>query len=251
MARLLPKIASARLARIGAILGLLLGFGSRVTAAMDSSEQGRPVIRNFTPRDYQAHNQVFTVVEGSTGLMYFGIYGVVMEYDGRSFRKIAVPTSWIRGLAAAPDGSIYVAASDEFGVCVPGRDGLPVYRSLTDRLETKHRPIGNVWSVTWHDGAAWFATGRLVVRIQGEETRVWEFSSPGRTRLGSHGGELYLRRQGDDIRALRDRIAKERNASGGSDPLVSALETLAHTYQMERIRQLLDGAIAATTPVSP
>ncbi len=169
------------------------------TRAATDAERGRPVIRNFPPREYQAHNQVFTVTEGATGLIYFGVYGVVMEYDGRAFRKIPVPTSWVRGLAPGPDGAIYVSASDEFGVCTPGPDGLPIYRSYVSKLEARHRPVGVVWSVTWHDGAAWFAAGKVVVRVRGEEIQVFEFPESVRAKIDSRGGELYLRRQGEGL----------------------------------------------------
>jgi signal transduction histidine kinase/CheY-like chemotaxis protein len=185
--------------RLGlASVAVWLASGLRTHAA-DDSERGRPVIRNFPPREYQAHNQVFALTEGPSGLIYFGIYGVVIEYDGRIFRKIPVPTAWIRGLAAGPDGGIYVAGSDQFGVCVPGPDGLPVFRSYLARLEPRYRPVGNVWGVTWHDGAAWFAAGKIIVRFRGDETQVFEFGTSARSKIGSHGGELYLRRQDDGL----------------------------------------------------
>ncbi len=175
-----------------------LPHGSTADAA-ESAEAGRPVIRNFTPRDYQGHNQVFTVAEAPSGLLYFAVYGAVLEFDGRTFRQIVVPSSWLRSLAVAPDGSVYVGASDELGVCACGPNGLPVYRSLLPLLPERLRPLGAVWSVVWHENAAWFVTGKLVVRIRDGVARVWEFPDAMRAKLAVAGGELYLRRLGDGL----------------------------------------------------
>jgi signal transduction histidine kinase/DNA-binding response OmpR family regulator len=173
-------------------------------AAAESSEAGRPVIRNFTPRDYQGHNQVFTVAEAPSGLLYFAVYGAVLEFDGRTFRRIVVPSSWLRSLAVAPDGSIYVGASDELGVCEPGPNGLPVYRSFLPLLPERLRPLGGVWSAVWHENAAWFVTGKLVVRVRDGSARVWEFPDAMRAKLAVAGGELYLRRLGDGLFRWQD-----------------------------------------------
>lgn len=199
MASLPQRLRRTRLAGVLAALGAALVSFPIAMAAPDPAEAGRPVIRNFTPRDYQAHNQVFTMAEAPSGLLYFAVYGAVLEFDGRTFRKIPVPTSWLRGLAAAPDGSIYVGATDELGVCAPAADGLPGYRSLLSLVPAKHLPVGSVWSNVWHDDAAWFATGKLVIRIHGGEARVWEFPDSVRSKLASVGGQLFLRRLGDGL----------------------------------------------------
>src|SRR5690606_9173257 len=126
------------------------------------SEAGRPVIRNFTQRDYNGHHQVFALAQGPNGLMYFSVFAQVLEFDGHDWRRISVPTSWIRGLAAAPDGRIFVAGTDEVGFIAPGPDGLPAYQSLRSKIPAGQQPLGNVWRTAWHDGAAWFATSRLL-----------------------------------------------------------------------------------------
>lgn len=178
-------------------LGLLAASGAAQPAA--SAEAGRPVVRNFLPQDYEGHNQVFFLAEGTNGFMYAAVYGQVGEFDGRTWRRIPVSTSWIRCLAAAPDGGILVAATDQLGVCRPGPDGATRFESWLSRLPPRLQPTGPLWNVVWHDNAAWFAGSTFVARFRGDEVQVWDFPVPTRSTLASVDGRLLLRRNGDAL----------------------------------------------------
>jgi signal transduction histidine kinase/CheY-like chemotaxis protein len=183
---------------LGACVALALALAPGVARDPSPREAGRPVIRNFAPRDYEAHNQVFFLTEGANGLMYFAVYGNVLEFDGQTWRKIPVPTSWVRGLAAT-DAGIHVAATDEFGLCQPGPDGLPVYQSWVSRLPARLAPVGPVWSTVVHEDAVWFSASRFVARFQGDQVQVWDFPAPARATLHAVNGTLVLRRIGDAL----------------------------------------------------
>lgn len=183
---------------LGACVALALALAPGVARDPSPREAGRPVIRNFAPRDYEAHNQVFFLTEGANGLMYFAVYGNVLEFDGQTWRKISVPTSWVRGLQAT-DAGIHVAATDELGICLPGPDGLPVYQSWVSRLPARLAPVGPVWSTVAHEGAVWFSASRFVARFQGDKVQVWDFPTPARATLHAVNGTLVLRRIGDAL----------------------------------------------------
>jgi CheY-like chemotaxis protein len=61
-------------------------------------------------------------------------------------------------------------------------------------------------------------------------------------------GELLMIAQRGEIVALRRRLTKLRSISGPVDPLVDVLETLAKSYRMERIRELLERAHSGLSP---
>jgi signal transduction histidine kinase/CheY-like chemotaxis protein len=188
----------ARVALLACVaLGLLAAPGTAQPAV--SAEAGRPVVRNFHPQDYEGHNQVFFLTEGASGFIYVAVYGQLGEFDGRTWRRIPVSTSWIRGLAAAPEGGILVAATDQLGVCRPGPDGATRFESWLSRLPARLQPTGPVWAVVWHDGAAWFAGSTFVARFRGDDVQVWDFPAPARSSLASVEGRLLLRRNGDAL----------------------------------------------------
>jgi signal transduction histidine kinase/CheY-like chemotaxis protein len=183
----------------GALALLALHGASGAEPATAADEAGRPVVRNFQPQDYQGHNQVFHLTEGANGFIYVAVYGQVGEFDGRTWRRIPVSTSWIRCLAADPGGAIHVAATDELGVCRPGPDGSLQFESWLPRLPERLRSPGPVWSVVWHEGAAWYAGSRFVARFRGSDVQVWDFPEPARGALVRVNDTLLLRRTGDAL----------------------------------------------------
>src|SRR5438093_13709730 len=50
-------------------------------------ENGRPVIRNFLPNEYQAHDQNIVAVQDSRGLVYFADRALVLECAGDAWRR--------------------------------------------------------------------------------------------------------------------------------------------------------------------
>jgi signal transduction histidine kinase/CheY-like chemotaxis protein len=162
------------------------------------AEAGRPLVRTFLPRSYDGHNQVFTFAFSSQGFLYAGVYGQLLEYDGTSWQRVSIPTSWIRSIVVTPDGDIWVGGTDEFGVCRPGPDGKLVYKSLIPRLPA-NVPPRTAWSAIWHNGAVWLATNNRVIQVQGEDLNIWDFADAARVNLASVGGQLYLGRQNDAL----------------------------------------------------
>jgi hypothetical protein len=61
-------------------------------------------------------------------------------------------------------------------------------------------------------------------------------------------GELLTIAQRGEIVALRRRLTELRSTSGPVDPLVDVLESLAKSYRMERIRELLERAHSGLSP---
>ena len=47
-----------------------------------------PIIRNYTPKEYNGNPQVLSVLQDKRGSMYFGVGDGVMEYDGISWKNI-------------------------------------------------------------------------------------------------------------------------------------------------------------------
>ena len=55
-----------------------------------SQETGLPIIRNYTPKEYDNSPQVMSVIKDDRGIMYFGVETGIMEYDGILWRFITV-----------------------------------------------------------------------------------------------------------------------------------------------------------------
>ncbi|HOM86175.1 MAG TPA: hypothetical protein PLY03_10985 [Tenuifilaceae bacterium] len=122
------------------------------------NEKGLPFVRTFTPEEYDASDQNWVVVQDHRGIMYFGNNDRgVLEYDGKTWRKIAVPNNApVRSLAVDSLGKVYVGASGEFGYLSPNQRGKLEYQSLTQLIKDSLVNILDVYQIHFHRGYVYF-----------------------------------------------------------------------------------------------
>jgi len=180
-----------------ALLLLLLLAG-----ALHASEEGRTPIQHFTQRDYEGHNQVFDLAQGPDGVMYLTNRGALLNYDGTTWRRTPVPTTWIRQLRIDETGRIWLAGSDEFGWCEPDATGTLVYRSLREHLPADQRKPGQIWSVELFQGGVYFATSTHVHRWQDGRLESFPLPTASRAYFGVAAGRLLLFRSSDALYRL-------------------------------------------------
>jgi hypothetical protein len=74
-----------------------------------AQELGQPFVRNYLPKNYNAHVQNWDLVQDERGVMYFGNGDGVLEYDGVNFRLLELPLkTTVRTFAKDKNGVIYV-----------------------------------------------------------------------------------------------------------------------------------------------
>lgn len=82
-------------------------------------ELGFPLITNYSPKDYKGHGQVWGVIQGENGVMYFGTSAGITEYDGVNWRQIGKSKSkgiqTIRAFGKDKNGKIYFCGGENFG----------------------------------------------------------------------------------------------------------------------------------------
>ena len=192
---------------VAAILALLLAGGA------PAQEEGRPFLRWHSQRDYRAHNQVWSFAQDTRGLLYAGNKGVILEWDGASWRYHAAEALlFIRALAHDPaTDRLYAGGVDEFGYFAPAAAGARAFVSLLPRLPAgarsrltggthpEDRSFGELraaW-VTPADGV-FFAGERVVLRWHDERLESWPLDEPTRAHLV--GGVVHLQARGRGLR---------------------------------------------------
>ena len=108
---------------------------------------GLPLIKNYSPSDYNATPQNWAIVQDKRGIMYFANTGGVLEYDGVSWKLIEVKNEVVRTIAIDDSGIIYVGGIDEFGYLSPDSSGQMKYVSLISLLPKEERQFGDIWSI--------------------------------------------------------------------------------------------------------
>lgn len=134
-------------------LVLLLTVFSKVEVLAQNQfkkgERGIPLYRTFTPRDYDAHRINFAITQDKRGLLYFGNFAGVLEYDGINWRKIQTQNiTRVSALMTSKSGNIFVGANGEFGVLEPNKEGNLVFVSLSAKIKGKFGQIINIFETS-------------------------------------------------------------------------------------------------------
>lgn len=106
-------------------------------AVSQVNKEGVPLITNYYPKQYNAHNENWMSGANRYGLLYFAnTSGLVLEYDGKSWNQLPTKKrTVVYSLACDSNGVIYVGAQGDFGYYIPDKTGKLVYVSLTDSID--------------------------------------------------------------------------------------------------------------------
>ncbi|HVU23365.1 MAG TPA: ATP-binding protein [Opitutus sp.] len=183
---------------------LLFGLGVAFAPAHATpAESGHPLIQRYSADDYRAHYQTWSATQGPDGLMWFGCQGLVLAFDGHTWRRCDVPTSFVRQTALGADGTIYAGGEDSFGWIERLPEGGFRYRSLLDQLPENQRAIGLARRVVATDDAVFAGCDQEVLRWRHGTMKVWSFPTGRRNVVDWVGGRLYLTRGAEGIFVLQ------------------------------------------------
>ena len=156
-------------------------------------EIGRPAIRNYTPKEYGAVPQNWAIIQDRRGVMYFGNWNGVLEYDGATWRLISTPNkSGVRSFALDANGRIYVGAVGDLGYLAPDSLGQLQFVSLLDHVTQEGRGFNEVWYTYATSQGVYFGTDKMLLRWDGRRMRSWRASTLF-SRLFMVRGRIFLR----------------------------------------------------------
>ncbi|WP_305039602.1 sensor histidine kinase [Fulvivirga ulvae] len=187
-------------------------------------ETGRPFISNFTPKEYNANTQNWSIVEDPRGVMYFGNNKGVLEYDGVSWRLIPVNNrSIVRSLAINDKGVIFVGAVGEFGYLAPDKSGNMVYNSLTHLLPDQAISFSDIWTTLVRGDEVYFQSFNVLFRYKDGKIKSWALSNAYH-RSFLVDNELYLRLDDTGLMMLKgDTLIPLKGGSFFASEFISAM----------------------------
>ena len=128
-------------------------------------QPGYPIIKNYLPKEYKAHNQNWAIVKDQRGIMYFGNSAGVLEFDGQSWNLIKVTNGIVRSMCADDKGTIFVGAADDLGYLVrDSKNATLRYKSLMQYIPTKEN-FGHVWHTFFIDKSIFFITKNFIFQF--------------------------------------------------------------------------------------
>jgi signal transduction histidine kinase/CheY-like chemotaxis protein len=223
-----------------------------IAPAQKSKELGVPLVRNFSQKELKFPGQIWGVAQDRRGVMYFGGTRSVLEYDGATWRRIAVPANTVRQLAMDANGRMWLGSVGTFGYIGEDANGTSKYFPLLDKIPPEHRAFNDVWQVLPTPAGVFFRTYARIFRWDGQRMHSW----PSDTRwegLGTAHGRVYAVRGGVGLVEIR---GDEIVPVPGGEAYKDSVRVHLYPYDDRRILvaarfkqlSLFDGQKAVTFP---
>lgn len=159
-----------------------------------------PHIRNFSPADYNAQNQNWSLAQSPEGWLYAGNNGALLEFDGARWQSFFLPEKQtVRAVATGRNGEIFCGGFAEFGYWAPDASGRMAYTSLSEQSLTEQLPKEEIWHILVLPDCVLFQSFsilykydyRKVIPIKPPEAIMFARSVTGRVLLPVIGQGLY------------------------------------------------------------
>jgi len=154
-----------------AVFFLLFLFLSATVIAQPVKEEGLPFITNYYPKDYNASNQTWSVIEDNQGIMYFGVQGGILDYDGVNWERVYNPVRneslIVRCFTKDKTGRIYYGGYGDFGFLKTDSLGQKEVFSLLNYVPVADRNFSDIWTVNISaNGDIYFQAREEIIRLR-------------------------------------------------------------------------------------
>ncbi len=169
-----------RLAGSVAVRFLVFAFALTLLQAGFNPETGTFAFQHYSPRDYGASPQNWSLAQDPRGVMYFGNTDGLLEFDGINWRTLRLPNrSIVRSVSvgsAGGDGkwTVYVGGQRDFGYLQPDSAGVMQFVSLLGRVAESDKQFADVWKILPTPQGVYFSTYSRLFRLEKDGTvRAW------------------------------------------------------------------------------
>ena len=154
-----------------------------VALTLRASERGLPLVRAFTPEDFNAGAQNFDVAQDGRGVLWFANLRGALAFDGAWWSIVELPNhSAVFALESDASGRMIAGGVEQLGVIESNR-----YRTLISG-----RSIGDVNSIC-RDGSGFIAvTDRVIVAGNASGVRVIDSTPRAHQRCFRAGDTTYI-----------------------------------------------------------
>jgi DNA-binding CsgD family transcriptional regulator len=162
--------------------------------------QDLPPIRNFTPADYGAENQNWSVSQGNDKLLYIANNRGLLVYNGSSWLLYPSPNQTIMRSVRAIGDRIFAGYYMDFGYWERDPYGVLHYISLTKRLGIEMVPDEEFWTILEIEGYIIFQSLDRIYAYNPADERVAVIEAQTSiTKVFEVDGALYFQRKGRGV----------------------------------------------------
>ena len=131
------------------------------------NQNGIPLIKNYSPDEYRASSQNWSIVQDKRGLMYFANNFGLLQYDGANWKLfINEISSELRSLAVDDYGTIYYGGAQDFGIMMPDSIGYLEYKSIYKIFNSGEADFNLIWNIKIVGDFAFFQSNEKIFRVK-------------------------------------------------------------------------------------
>ncbi|WPR75941.1 two-component regulator propeller domain-containing protein [Algoriphagus sp. NG3] len=181
-----------------------------------SGNIGLPFFKYYSSQEYQGGIQNYAISQHGTGLIYVANNHGLMEYDGTTWRRHALPNgAKVRHVQIDASGVIYVSGQGDLGTFTPGVDGQLTFESLKTSLPEELQNLEEVWKVYFNGENVFFCTSERILVF--DKSRRFQNSIVSDTSFESFHfshNMLMVNEVGVGIKKLQDGVLVPLNDMG-------------------------------------
>lgn len=166
-------------------------------------EKGVPLLRNYTPDQYQNMGKIWSIRSAPNGIVYMAADKGLLEYDGESWNSFRGSNGFTRSVVVVNDSLIYTGSDLDFGVWQRNPYRAFEYTSLYPFREEAHELNEEFWHV--------YPVGEDIVFVSSHNLYIYKNEQIIRLAAPSRfwgafdvDGLLYLADERDGILTLKD-----------------------------------------------
>lgn len=130
-----------------------------------AQEKGSPLVRHFTPDDYQSQTQVFDIIQAADHTLLFSTGRGIIQYDGARFRPIEGRARMVTVLHRASSDSILFGGNNFIGTLAETPSNGFSYISRSSSWN--NTAFGAAFNMTEFNGSTYFAVRETFMRYHG------------------------------------------------------------------------------------
>lgn len=155
-------------------LQYFVGYGQNQESMNLST--GIPFISNFSPEEYEADPQNWSITQDKQGIIYVANTLGILKFDGVEWQKINLDNIICRSLATDDKGRIYVGSQGDIGFLEADAIGNLKYISLLDKIPEKEQNFTDVWTTFYNKNGVFFFTNNKIFCLKNNQ--ITTFKAP-------------------------------------------------------------------------
>lgn len=141
---------------------LIFLTGSLVNPTPAIPEKGVPLLKNFTPSDYNHQGKIWDIDTAPNGIVYMASNKGLLEYDGEKWKSYKGSDGITRSVYVANDSLIYTGSDLDFGVWKKTVNQDFVYTSLYPFKKDLNQISEEFWNIHSQNGNILFVSAHNI-----------------------------------------------------------------------------------------